>query len=90
MVLNLSLPLCSVQYVLHLVRSLPLRTCYVTDASNIPLGTCPSSSLLTRPSHFSLFSVMFFVTGATLLILSHIWFVLCYFFFVTPHIHRII
>ena len=47
----------------HLVFCLPLRL--FPGASNILLSTCRSSLLLTCPKHFSLFSVIFFVTGAT-------------------------
>ena len=60
---------------------------YGTGASDILLSTCSSSLLLTCPYHFSLFSVIFYVTGSTFadpfacscLILS---------FFVIPHICR--
>ena len=87
MVLNIILPLCPVQYFLliptlsisllheffHLVFYLRLRLFPGTGASNILL----SSSLLTCPYHFSLFSVIFFVTGATFTdrILSHVRFI---------------
>ena len=59
------------QEIFHLVSCLPLRLFPCTGASTILLSTCPSSLLLTCPYHFSLFSVIFLVTGATLLILSH-------------------
>ena len=49
----------------HLVFCLPLHLFLGTGASNILLSTCPSSLLLTCPYHFSLFSVIFVVTGAT-------------------------
>ena len=101
MVMNIILPLCPVQCVhlfnstlsisllheaFHLVFYLPRRLITDSCASNIVLRMCPSSLFLTCPYHFSLFCVIFFVTGATFtdpltssfLILS---------FFVTPHIH---
>ena len=48
----------------HLVFCLPLHFFPGTGASNILLSTCPSSLLLTCLHHFSLFSVIFFLTGA--------------------------
>ena len=80
MVSNIILPLCPVQYALHFNDALPisplhesfhlvfclhLRVFPGTGASNILLSTCPSSLLLTCPYHFSLFSVIFFVTDST-------------------------
>ena len=59
-----------------------------TGASNILLSSCPSSLRLTQCSyHFSLFSVNFFVTGATFTD-PLTWSFLILSFFVTPHIHR--
>ena len=51
----------------YLVFCLPLCLFPGTGASNILHSTCPSSLLLTCPCpyHFSLFSVIFFVAGAT-------------------------
>ena len=58
-----------------------------TGASNILRSTCPLSLLLTRPHHLSLFSVIFFVTGATFNY-PLTWSFSMLSFFLTPHIHR--
>ena len=58
-------PTLSIHKPFHLVFCLPLHLFPGTGASNILLSTCPSSLLLTCPYNFSLFSVIFFVTGAT-------------------------
>ena len=77
-----SLPLCPVQYVLppHLSRTFHIsyKSFAWFSASTILPSSCPSSFLLTCPYHFSLFSVTFFVTGATLTDPPSV---------VTPHIH---
>ena len=77
-----SLPLCPVQYVLppHLTRTFQIsyKSFAWFSASTILPSSCPSSFLLTCPYHFSLFSVTFFVTGATLTDPPSV---------VTPHIH---
>ena len=69
---NLTLSISLLHKSFHLVFCLPLLLFPGTGASNILLSTCPSSLPLTWPYHFSLFSVTFFVTGATLPILSHV------------------
>ena len=51
-----------------------------TGAPNILLSMCPSSLLLTCPYHFSLFSVIFIVTGATFTdLLACSFLILCFF-----------
>ena len=85
-VLNISLPLCPVQYrlvlfnstlsiPLHLVFCSPLHVFAGTGGSTILLTTCPSSLLSACPYHVSLSSVIVFVTGATFTdpLASNIW-----------------
>ena len=90
MILNINLPLCSVQYVIyctrihqsfHLVFCLPLSLSPVTGASTILLSSCPSSLL-------SIYSVIVLLLVLLFLILSHSCSFLMLSFFVTPYIHR--
>ena len=72
----------------RLVSCLPLRLFPGTGASTILLSACPSFLLLTCPYHFSLFSVIFFVTGAGATFtdpLTCLFLILS--FLVTPHVH---
>ena len=63
---NLTLTIYLLHESFYLCFCLPFRIFTGTGgACSLLLNTCPSSRLLTCPYHFSLFSVLFFVTGAT-------------------------